>query len=142
MGLAPRWAWASPCPSRERKVVVLDGDGSVLMNLGGLTTLACYAPGNSPTSCSSNDLLSGRVPTATATGLAGIAHAAGIANAGTVTDLEAFRTAGAGAIAGDEPACLVAKVEPVCPRASTWTCTCSRTASSSSAPFDPKESLS
>ena len=38
----PGWAWRSPCPGR--KVVVLDGDGSVLMNLGGLTTLARYRP--------------------------------------------------------------------------------------------------
>ena len=34
-----------PFEGRER-VVVLDGDGSVLMNLGGLATLARYRPAN------------------------------------------------------------------------------------------------
>src|SRR6266516_464944 len=30
----------------DRQVVVFDGDGSVLMNLGGLTTMARYGPPN------------------------------------------------------------------------------------------------
>jgi sulfopyruvate decarboxylase subunit beta len=101
-------------------VVVLDGDGSVLMNLGGLTTLARYAPGNLTHIIFDNQsLLSvGGFPTATATGsdLAGIARAAGIANARTLTDLEAFAAAAVEAIRGPELACLVAKVEPVGPK--------------------------
>ena len=32
--------------TETNRVVVIDGDGSVLMNMGGLTTLARYAPGN------------------------------------------------------------------------------------------------
>ena len=32
--------------SQERRVVVLDGDGSILMNLGGLVTAAAQSPGN------------------------------------------------------------------------------------------------
>ncbi len=47
-----RWAWprrwgsASRSPGPTRQVIVFDGDGSVLMNLGGLTTLARYRPRN------------------------------------------------------------------------------------------------
>ena len=60
----------------------------------------------------------GGFPTATATGsdLAGIARAAGIANARTVTDVAAFRAAAVEAIRGPELTCLVAKVEPVGPK--------------------------
>jgi sulfopyruvate decarboxylase subunit beta len=103
----------------RRQVVVLDGDGSVLMNLGGLTTLARYAPGNLTHIVFDNQsLLSvGGFPTATATGsdLAGVARAAGIAKAATVTGLEEFRAAAVAAIQAPELACLVAKVEPVGP---------------------------
>jgi sulfopyruvate decarboxylase subunit beta len=119
MGLASSMGLGIALSQPERKVVVLDGDGSVLMNLGGLTTLARYAPGNLTHIIFDNQsLLSvGGFPTATATGsdLAGIARAAGIANARTLTDLEAFKAAAVEAIRGPELACLVAKVDPVGP---------------------------
>src|SRR5207249_10137215 len=46
MGLASSMGLGIALAQPERKVVVIDGDGSVLMNLGGLTTLARYAPPN------------------------------------------------------------------------------------------------
>src|SRR5207245_11021122 len=46
MGLASSVGLGIALSQPERKVVVIDGDGSVLMNLGGLTTLARYAPRN------------------------------------------------------------------------------------------------
>ena len=120
MGLASSMGLGIALSQPERKVVVLDGDGSVLMNLGGLTTLARYAPGNLTHIVFDNQsLLSvGGFPTATATGsdLAGIARAAGIGKAATLTDLEAFRTAAVEAIRTPELACLVAKVEAVGPK--------------------------
>ena len=119
MGLASSMGLGIALSQPERKVVVLDGDGSVLMNLGGLTTLARYAPGNLTHIVFDNQsLLSvGGFPTATATGsdLAGVARAAGIERAGTVTGLEEFRAAAVAAIDTPELACLVAKVEPVGP---------------------------
>jgi sulfopyruvate decarboxylase subunit beta len=106
MGLASSMGLGIALSQPDRRVVVLDGDGSVLMNLGGLTTLARYAPGNLTHIVFDNQsLLSvGGFPTATATGsdLAGIARAAGIANARTVTDTDAFRSAALEAIRGDE----------------------------------------
>jgi sulfopyruvate decarboxylase subunit beta len=120
MGLASSVGLGIALSQPDRKVVVLDGDGSVLMNLGGLTTLARYAPPNLTHIVFDNQsLLSvGGFPTATATGsdLAGMAKAAGVANARSVTDLEAFRAAAVEAIARPELACLVAKVEPVGPK--------------------------
>ena len=70
MGLASSMGLGIALSQPERKVVVLDGDGSVLMNLGGLTTLARYAPGNLTHIVFDNQsLLSvGGFPTATATG--------------------------------------------------------------------------
>src|SRR5438045_6570047 len=66
----------------EHKVVVLDGDGSLLMNLGTLSTMARYKPGNLVHIVFDNEsLLSvGGFPTATSTGtdLAGIARASGV----------------------------------------------------------------
>jgi sulfopyruvate decarboxylase subunit beta len=120
MGLASSMGLGIALSQPGRKVVVLDGDGSVLMNLGGLTTLARYAPPNLTHVVFDNQsLLSvGGFPTATATGsdLAGIARAAGIKRADTFTDLEAFRTTAVKAIKSPELACLVAKVEAVGPK--------------------------
>jgi sulfopyruvate decarboxylase subunit beta len=114
MGLASSMGLGIALSQPERKVVVLDGDGSVLMNLGGLTTLARYAPGNLTHIVFDNQsLLSvGGFPTATATG----SDLAGIANARTLTDLEAFKATAVEAIRGPELACLVAKVDPVGPK--------------------------
>jgi sulfopyruvate decarboxylase subunit beta len=60
----------------------------------------------------------GGFPTATATGsdLAGLARAAGIANTQTVHTLEEFKTAFDEALAGNELACIVAKVEATGPK--------------------------
>ena len=119
MGLASSVGLGVALAQPQRQVVVLDGDGSVLMNLGGLTTLARYAPPNLTHVVFDNQsLLSvGGFPTATATGsdLAGIARAAGIAGACTVTELDAFAAATRQAIATPGLHCLVAKVEAVGP---------------------------
>src|SRR5207302_9348084 len=90
MGLASSIGLGIALAQPNRRVVDIDGDGSVLMNLGGLTTLARYAPPNLAHLIFDNEsLLSvGGFPTATSTGsdLAGIARAAGVAGARTVED--------------------------------------------------------
>jgi sulfopyruvate decarboxylase subunit beta len=119
MGLASSMGLGIALAQPERRVVVLDGDGSVLMNLGGLTTMARYAPPNLTHVVFDNQsLLSvGGFPTATATGsdLAGIARAAGIPDARTLTTVEEFAAAAREAIATPGLRCLVAKVEAVGP---------------------------
>jgi sulfopyruvate decarboxylase subunit beta len=119
MGLASSIGLGLALAQPERKVVVLDGDGSVLMNLGGLTTLARYAPPNLAHLIFDNEsLLSvGGFPTATSTGsdLAGIARAAGVPSACLVRDLDAFAEAARAAIQREELTCVVAKVEAVGP---------------------------
>src|SRR5215470_5076340 len=94
MGLASSIGLGLALNRPEEEVVVLDGDGSVLMNLGGLATLARYRPANLTHIVFDNEsLLSvGGFPTATSTGsdLAAIARGAGIENATMVTDLHQF----------------------------------------------------
>src|SRR4051812_14049443 len=82
MGLASSMGLGIALSQPASQVVVFDGDGSVLMNLGGLTTLARYRPRNLVHVVFDNEsLLSvGGFPTATATvsDLAAIAAAAGV----------------------------------------------------------------
>ena len=121
MGLASSIGLGIALSKPERQVVVFDGDGSILMNLGGLTTLARYRPRNLVHVVFDNEsLLSvGGFPTATATGtdLAGIAAAAGIPRTETATTLDGFTRAFDQAIAAGDLTTLVAKVEAVGPSA-------------------------
>src|ERR1043165_388186 len=94
MGLASSMGLGIALAQPERRVVVIDGDGSVLMNLGGLTTMARYAPPNLSHIVFDNEsLLSvGGFPTATSTGsdLAAMARGAGIGDAVTVSTVDEF----------------------------------------------------
>ncbi len=119
MGLASSMGLGIALSRPELRVVVFDGDGSLLMNLGGLTTLARYRPRNLLHVVFDNEsLLSvGGFPTATATGsdLAAIAAAAGVPRTTTVRTLDAFRAAFADALGANELTTIVAKVEAVGP---------------------------
>jgi sulfopyruvate decarboxylase subunit beta len=119
MGLASSLGLGVALARPDVTVVVLDGDGSLLMNLGGLTTLARYRPRNLVHVVFDNEsLLSvGGFPTATSTGsdLAGIAAAAGVPRTATVRELDAFAAAFREALAARELTTLVAKVEAVGP---------------------------
>src|SRR5499433_450094 len=46
MGLASSTGLGLALSLPQQKIIVLDGDGSVLMNLGGLSTMARYKPKN------------------------------------------------------------------------------------------------
>ncbi|HUF47385.1 MAG TPA: thiamine pyrophosphate-dependent enzyme [Vicinamibacterales bacterium] len=119
MGLASSLGLGIALAQPSRQVIVLDGDGSVLMNLGGLTTLARYRPSNLVHVVFDNgSLLSvGGFPTATSTGtdLSAMARAAGVPRTATVDTLDAFAAAFDEALAAAELTTLVAKVEPVGP---------------------------
>jgi sulfopyruvate decarboxylase subunit beta len=100
-------------------VVVLDGDGSLLMNLGGLATLGRYRPPNLLHVVFDNESLVsvGGFPTATSTGtdLAAIAAAAGVPRTATVHTIDDFMRACRDARAARELTTIVAKVESVGP---------------------------
>jgi len=119
MGLAFSVGFGIALSRPQLPVVVLDGDGSVLMNLGGLTTMARYRPKNLVHVVFDNEsLLSvGGFPTATSTGsdLAAIAAGAGVPRTATVRTLEEFRAAFVSAQGAGDLTTLVAKVEAVGP---------------------------
>ena len=128
MGLASSVGLGIALAQPKRKVVVIDGDGSVLMNLGGLTTLARSRPNNLVHLIFDNETLlsvGGGAPgghkwftTATATGtdLAGIASASGFPRAQMVRELGDFEEAALDAINGDQLSCIVAKVDAEMPK--------------------------
>ena len=97
-------------------VIVLDGDGSILMNLGSLATIAREAPPNLVHIVWDDGVYetTGRQPTHTSAGadLAGMARAAGIPKAIAVEDEEAFEAALDRALAGPGPWFIAAKVVP------------------------------
>jgi sulfopyruvate decarboxylase subunit beta len=104
----------------QQKVVVFDGDGSILMNLGGYTTLARYRPRNLVHVVFDNEsLLSvGGFPTATSTGtdLEGVARASGIVRTKMVYTIEEFKHAFDDALRTNDLTSMVAKVEAVGPK--------------------------
>jgi sulfopyruvate decarboxylase subunit beta len=119
MGLASSMGLGIALARPECQVIVFDGDGSVLMNLGGLTTLARYPPRNLVHVIFDNEsLLSvGGFPTATSTGsdLAAIAAAAGIPRTTTVRTLDAFTKSFDEALGAGDLTTIVAKVDAVGP---------------------------
>ena len=115
MGLASSMGLGIALARPELPVVVLDGDGSILMNLGALTTMARYRPRNLVHIVFDNEsLLSvGGFPTATATGsdIAGIAAAAGIPRTSTARTIAQFTALFDESLRANELTTLVAKVE-------------------------------
>ena len=120
MGLASSIGLGIALAMPEHQVVVIDGDGSLLMNLGTLSTLARYRPGNLLHLVFDNEsLLSvGGFPTATATGtdLAGIARASGVPRVVEADDPESLQAAVREALAADTLTTIVAKVAAVGPK--------------------------
>ncbi len=121
MGLASSVGLGIALSKPSVPVVVFDGDGSLLMNLGGLSTLARYRPKNLVHVVFDNEsLLSvGGFPTATGTctRLADIAAAAGVPRTACATTIDEFAQAFADAQQAGELTTLVAKVEAIGPSA-------------------------
>jgi sulfopyruvate decarboxylase subunit beta len=119
MGLASSMGLGLAIAKPEKRVVVFDGDGSLLMNLGTLSTLAWMQPANLIHVVFDNQsLLSvGGFPTATTAGadLAGIALKSGFRNAVTVDNEAALHAAWRTARERRELGMIVARVDAVGP---------------------------
>jgi sulfopyruvate decarboxylase subunit beta len=120
MGLASSMGLGIALAMPEHKVIVLDGDGSLLMNLGTLSTMARYKPGNLLHIVFDNEsLLSvGGFPTATSTGtdLAGIARASGIPSVMEVHTPDSLKASVTQALTGNTLTTIIAKVEAIGPK--------------------------
>lgn len=103
----------------RRKVVSLDGDGTLLLNLGVLGTVANQSPANLTIIVSDNRNYLGShkdepgMPTATAgkMNLEGVARESGIASAHTVQDVKQFREKIEMALAKPGPHFICARIE-------------------------------
>ena len=98
----------------ERKVIALDGDGSLLMNLSSLPTIARMKPMNLVHIVFDNEVYeaSGSKKTATGAGadLVGLARAAGIDNARWAESVDGFAQAVEKAMIGDAVSFIGVKV--------------------------------
>jgi sulfopyruvate decarboxylase subunit beta len=120
MGLASSMGLGIALTMPGHKVVVIDGDGSLLMNLGTLSTMARYKPGNLLHIVFDNEsLLSvGGFPTATSTGtdLAGIARSSGVPCVIEADTPDSLNTAVVDALAGNTLTTIVSKVDAIGPK--------------------------
>ena len=114
MGLASSIGLGLALAQPRRRVVVLDGDGSLLMNLGSLATIATVSPPNLVVIVWDNEEYgtTGGQRTATAEGadLARAADALGIQEAVTVREPDAFDAVIERALREPGPWVIVAKV--------------------------------
>lgn len=98
----------------RRRVLVITGDGEMLMGMGGLATIAVQAPGNLAIVVLDNERYgeTGMQATHTAyvTDLAGVAAGAGIGTVGTVRDEAGLAAAWAAIREGPGPVFQVVKV--------------------------------
>lgn len=120
MGLAPSMGLGIALARPDLKVIVLDGDGSALMNLGGLTTMARSGPANLVHIVFDNEVLlsvgvSFTTATASTSDLAGIAREAGIPRTETCGDEKELRRLVDAALKAEELTTIVAKVDPIGP---------------------------
>lgn len=120
MGLASSMGLGIALAMSQHKVIVIDGDGSLLMNLGTLSTMARYKPGNLLHLVFDNEsLLSvGGFPTATSTGtdLAGIARSSGVPSVMEANTLESLQQSVKDALASNTLTTIISKVEAVGPK--------------------------
>ncbi len=112
MGLASSIGLGLAMVRPDRKVIAIDGDGAVLMNLGTLATVANFAPKNYLLVILDNCCYgsTGLQPTCThlGTDLAGMAKAAGAKDVKAVADLDSLRQA----LRESGNGVMVVKVEP------------------------------
>ncbi|TMC39569.1 MAG: thiamine pyrophosphate-binding protein, partial [Chloroflexi bacterium] len=114
MGLASSMGLGIAMVMPQHKVIVIDGDGSLLMNLGTLSTMARYKPGNLLHIVFDNESLLS--VGGTGTDLAGIARASGVPNVLEADTIESLTTGVKDALAGNTLTTIVSKVEAVGPK--------------------------
>jgi thiamine pyrophosphate-dependent acetolactate synthase large subunit-like protein len=114
MGMAVPIGLGLALAQPEREIVVLEGDGSLLMNLGALSTVGMVAPPNLTIVVWDNGAyqMTGNQATACAetTDLVGVARAAGIAASDWARDEPHFTELVASALAQPGPAFIGARV--------------------------------
>ena len=123
MGLAVPIALGVAIAQPERRVFALEGDGSVLMQLGALATVAARAPRNLCIVIMDNGAyqITGGQMTATAQGadIAGIARASGLAQSAWAADEDAFEELIGLSLKEDGPWLIGCRIDSEKPRDTT-----------------------
>jgi thiamine pyrophosphate-dependent acetolactate synthase large subunit-like protein len=123
MGLAAPIALGVALAQPQRRVLALEGDGSLLMQVGSLATIANLAPRNLIIIAWDNAMyqITGGQPTATAgkADLAEMARAAGIANSFWATDEADFERLVAKSLNEDGPWFIGARIDGASPAKQT-----------------------
>jgi sulfopyruvate decarboxylase subunit beta len=116
MGLGSSHALGLALGCPDKRVVVLDGDGSLLMNLGSLVTIAEAAPKNFIHFVIENGTYEANgahpIPGRDRVDFAGVAKSAGYRVCATFDDLARFETGAASLLAQTGPVFATLKVEP------------------------------
>jgi thiamine pyrophosphate-dependent acetolactate synthase large subunit-like protein len=115
MGLAIPIALGVAIAQPQRHVLALEGDGSLLMQLGCLATVAERSPKNLTIVVWDNGIyqITGSQPTASsaAADLVAISRAAGIANSSWAADEADFERLAASALKGEGPSLIAARID-------------------------------
>jgi sulfopyruvate decarboxylase subunit beta len=115
MGLALPLALGLAIAQPSRPVIVVEGDGALLMHMGALVTVGAVAPGNLTVLLIQNGVHAasgGQALTNSNLDLAALARSAGIARAENVTTPEAFASAMGSASGGAGARVLVLSTKP------------------------------
>ena len=116
MGLASSHALGLALGRPDRRIVVLDGDGSLLMNLGSLVTVANVAPRNLIHFVCENGTYEANgahpIPGQGVVSFAGLARAAGYARVYEISDIEVFAASIAEILTGPGPVFVALRLVP------------------------------
>lgn len=116
MGLASSHGLGLALARPDKRVVVLDGDGSLLMNIGTLVTIAEAAPRNLTHLVIQNGTYEANgghpIPNRDGVDLPGLARSAGIRDARALSDLSAFEGEIEGLLTRDGPVFAALQVVP------------------------------
>jgi thiamine pyrophosphate-dependent acetolactate synthase large subunit-like protein len=123
MGLAAPIALGVALAQPARQVFALEGDGSLLMQLGALGTIAAANPKNLAIIVFDNGVyqITGSQPTLTSQGtdLVAVAHATGLAQSAWAADEEHFEQLVDRALAGNGPVFIAARTDNKPPAGAT-----------------------
>jgi thiamine pyrophosphate-dependent acetolactate synthase large subunit-like protein len=115
MGLAFPIAFGVALAQPKRRVFALEGDGSLLMQLGCLSTIATQAPKNLTMIVMDNGIyqITGAQPTpaAASSDIVAIAHGCGLANASWAADEEDFERLIDRSLTADKPTLIAVRID-------------------------------
>ncbi len=115
MGAAPPFGLGVALAQPARRVIACNGDGSTLMSLGTLVTIASEAPENLVLVIFDNGVyeVTGAQPSPGQADFAALARASGIGAVYRFSEIGAWRAGGRDALNARGPVCIVLDVEPM-----------------------------